>query len=211
MPKDFFMRYEPIEKPEFKSSLLDNPIDMSDFALGYTPAGDLLMKESPAARQLRSRFNLGYDNWDGPDLYSPGLNSGVNVEGKQAVQFFVNKGVSLHASAAIVGNLIQESSMNPEAIGDNNTSIGLAQWHGPRGEKLKKYAKNAGVSWKDPNIQLEFLWHELNTDYKNVLQELNSSKTVNQATDIFLEKFEKPKNPNESRQARRNYANYLLS
>lgn len=212
MAQDYFMRYEAIEKPVFESNLFDSPIDISGWAEGYSPSGNAIIKESPAAKELKSRMNLDYDNVDESQIYtSSSIGKGITGDKRKAIDFFVNKGLSPHAAAGIVGNLLGESSLNTGAVGDNNTSFGIAQWHNERGNNLKNFAKNKGKDWTDYDTQLEFLWHELNTDYKGVLDQLKNSTNVDQATDIFLEKFEKPKNPNQSRQTRRNHARSLLS
>lgn len=212
MPQDFFMKYEAAETPVFESALFDSPIDISDWAEGYSSSGNAIIKESPAAKELKSKMNLGYENVDSQTYNTTSsVSQGITGDKKKAVDFFINKGLSPHAAAGIIGNLIGESSLNTGAIGDNNTSIGIAQWHNERGNNLKNFAKQRGTDWKDYDTQLEFLWHELNTDYKGVLESLKSSTNVDQATDIFLERFERPKNPNQSRQKRRNYARSLLS
>lgn len=212
MPQDFFMKYEAAETPVFESALFDSPIDISSWAEGYSPSGNAIIKESPAAKELKSKMNLGYENVDSQTYNTTSsVSQGITGDKKKAVDFFINKGLSPHAAAGIIGNLMSESSLNTGAVGDNNTSIGIAQWHNERGNNLKNFAKQRGTDWKDYDTQLEFLWHELNTDYKGVLESLKSSTNVDQATDIFLERFERPKNPNQSRQKRRNYARSLLS
>ena len=53
-------------------------------------------------------------------------------KGKQIINFFVNKGLTKEQAAGIAGNLFMESSFNTDVLGDNNSSFGIAQWHGPR-------------------------------------------------------------------------------
>ncbi len=59
-----------------------------------------------------------------------------------AYNFFVEeKGYSPEIAAGIVGNLMQEShsNLNTQALGfDGTGSYGVAQWLGPRKEKLKQ-------------------------------------------------------------------------
>ena len=123
------------------------------------------------------------------------INSDKNKE--YAMNFFINKGLSQSVAAGIVGNLIQESNLNPGATGDRGTSYGIAQWRDPQKGKgrwtnLKKFAEKNGTSYKDLNTQLEFLWHELNTSYKGTLNKLNQSSGYKQATTVFMTNFEKP-------------------
>ena len=49
-----------------------------------------------------------------------------------ALRYFVNQGWAPEQAAGLVANLEAESSLNPDAVGDNGRSYGLAQWHGDR-------------------------------------------------------------------------------
>ena len=46
------------------------------------------------------------------------------------MEFFMSKGLSSHHSAGIVGNLMGESGLNPEAINPTSKAFGIAQWLG---------------------------------------------------------------------------------
>lgn len=51
---------------------------------------------------------------------------------QQAIAFFLAQGFTPTAVAHMVGSLIQESGLNPAAVGDNGTAFGLNQWRGDR-------------------------------------------------------------------------------
>lgn len=81
-------------------------------------------------------------------------------------------GFSEISTAAAMGNIHYESgSFNPEAIeggyDENNGGIGICQWTNSgrgtegRNTQLKQYASSKGTTWKDENIQVEFLMHEI--------------------------------------------------
>ncbi|MCL2085378.1 phage tail tip lysozyme [Candidatus Saccharibacteria bacterium] len=61
-------------------------------------------------------------------------------------------------AAAMMGNLIQESGLNPELVNSSSGASGLVQWMDGRLATLN--AKPGG--WRDINNQLEFLVEELN-------------------------------------------------
>jgi len=71
---------------------------------------------------------------------------------------------------------------------------GLAQWtYYTRKEQLLNYIKEKKTSIGSLESQLEFLYKELSSKYIKVLDALKNAKTVKEASDIVLTKFEKPK------------------
>ena len=112
------------------------------------------------------------------------------------INYFINKGLTRIQAKGIYGNLMQESGGNIQAISsDGHDSYGLAQWTGPRKQKLfEMYGPNPTIEQ-----QLDFLWWELNNTHKDALRALKQAKTVYDATKIFMDKFERP---------HRDYANF---
>ena len=81
---------------------------------------------------------------------------------------------------------------------------GLAQWtFHTRKQALLDYAKKRGVSISDLDMQLEFLWKELSGSYKGVLNALKSAKSVREASDVVLTKFERPADQSEAVKVKR--------
>lgn len=110
--------------------------------------------------------------------------------------FFLSKGLSKEAVAGIMGNLYAESGFNTSIYGDKGTSAGIAQWHAGRLTNLKKFG---GDKWKDLDIQLNYLWNELNGPYSKTLQALRNAKTAGEASHAFgygFERFKGFENPN---------------
>lgn len=105
------------------------------------------------------------------------------------VQYFVNKGLTLNQAKGIYGNLMQESGGNIKAIsGDGHNSYGIAQWTGKRKYKLfNMYGNNPSL-----DNQLDFLWWELNNTEKASLEALKNTNTIDEATRVFMRKFERP-------------------
>lgn len=71
---------------------------------------------------------------------------------------------------------------------------GLCQWTSSgRKAGLLAYARTKAKSIGDEDMQIDYLLHELSTSYKNVLSVLKTAKTVKEASDCVVTKFEKPK------------------
>lgn len=125
--------------------------------------------------------------------------------------------------AGLMGNLFAESSLNPLCFTGANTAnfmdgedyaarintgayskdqfahdgiaFGLAQWqYYTRKEALYDFAKNRGIGAID--VQVGFLLKELPA-YKTVWNTLQTAKSVKEASDIVLEKYEKPSNQSD--------------
>lgn len=125
--------------------------------------------------------------------------------------------------AGLMGNLKAESGFNPKnlqntfekrmgltddsytAAVDNgayknfatdSAGYGLAQWTSS-GRKQALLSSKGSRSIGDMAMQLDFLWVELTTSYKSVLNGIKSAKSVREASDIVLTKFERPKDQSE--------------
>lgn len=58
--------------------------------------------------------------------------------------------------AAIVGNWLLESTLDPKAVNPGGGASGLGQWLGSRLTGLKAFARKRGTSWQNPATQLLF-------------------------------------------------------
>ena len=111
---------------------------------------------------------------------------------RQAITFFKNQGFPDTSVAGIIGNLLVESGLNTNALGDNGTAYGIAQWRFDRQDKLKKKYPGPTNNYTTLNSQLNWIIDELNTNqFKPVLSALKEpSTTVDIATSIFDRKYE---------------------
>lgn len=123
------------------------------------------------------------------------------------VDYFVSKGLTRNQAKGIYGNLMQESSGNPNArSSDGHYSYGLAQWTGDRKQKLfQMYGNNPTVQQ-----QLDFLWWELNNTHKSALDSIKRTTSVSDATKVFMDKFEKPNAKFANFSKRLRYANSII-
>lgn len=103
-------------------------------------------------------------------------------------------GYSEIQTAAIIGNLYQESGLNPTRIESNGEGIGLVQWSFGRKQNLKNYAKSKGTEWTDLTTQLEFLVKELESSqfYSGYKDTFDNPYSINEAAEAFCWGFERP-------------------
>lgn len=110
--------------------------------------------------------------------------------------FLSGKGFTGRQSAAVIGNLKQESGLNPKALNSSSGAYGIAQWLGDRKNRLlakSYYTANESDSKKELQTQLDFLWEELETSEKASFDALKSATTtdVGELAVIFGEAFER--------------------
>ena len=147
--------------------------------------------------------------------------------------FFYNKLKNPYGVAALMGNLYVESKLNPKdlqgsyeksfkltddeytkAVDDctyqsfvrDGAGYGLAQWtYWSRKEGLYNYAKERGTSIGDLNMQLNYIWKEIQL-YKTAFNAIQNATSIRTASDVVCEKYEKPANQSEKgKQTRADY------
>jgi hypothetical protein len=118
-----------------------------------------------------------------------------NANDKIAFDYFVAKGLTDVQAAGIVGNLDQESEMNPKAVQPGGPGRGIAQWsQGDRWnaashDNVAWYAAKQGGSAWSLHTQLDFIWYELTTIGYG-FDHLKAAKTITQAVTAFQDHFE---------------------
>lgn len=96
-----------------------------------------------------------------------------------------------YTQAVDSGKISAEEFLHP--LPGKQYGYGIAQWTSPgRKSVLYTMAKSRGVSIADPETSLDFLWKELTESYSGVLSVLKSAKSVKEASDAVLKKFECP-------------------
>lgn len=126
-----------------------------------------------------------------PSSASSNLNiSGNSPQGnarvEQAMNFFMGRGLSRIASAALVGNFLTEApDLNPNAKNPKSGAEGLAGWLDTR--RTAMYAAGGKGNF---NKQLEYAWSELMGGENNAYVGLKNAKTVNEAL-MAAAKFER--------------------
>lgn len=132
----------------------------------------------------------------------------------KAFNYFVEKGLTPEQSSGIVGNLAQESTINLDSSIENSIgAFGIAQWLGSRRTDLNKFAKDNNRQPDEFNLQLDFIWHELNTTEKRAFKALKQTNTPQAAAEVFVNKFERSgeKKGDKGFDRRVNYASQFYS
>ena len=145
--------------------------------------------------------------------------------------FLKAQGLTDAGTAGLMGNLYAESGLRPNNLQNSYegklgmadaeytervdsgsyanfahdcAGYGLAQWtYHTRKANLHKFAKDAGKSIGDLEMQLSFLMQELSSSYKAVLAALKTTTSVRAASDIVLLQFERPADQSEARKKQR--------
>lgn len=179
---DLFVSYNQVQAPSY----LESP------QIEYTPIGEELTTQENLDRiQSRNQKKEGFAGWNLLEQNTQEISDDRTPTGNQIVDFFMNKGLTKNQAKGIYGNIMQESGGKHNIVSrDGHNSYGLAQWTGTRKARLfSKYGTNPTV-----NQQLEYLWDELNSTEKNALNALRNTTTVEDATKVFMQKFERPAN-----------------
>lgn len=179
---DLFVSYNQVQAPSY----LESP------QIEYTPIGEELTTQENLDRiQSRNQKKEGFAGWNLLEQNTQDIPDDRTPTGNQIVNFFMNKGLTKNQAKGIYGNIMQESGGKHNIVSrDGHNSYGLAQWTGTRKARLfSKYGTNPTV-----NQQLEYLWDELNSIEKSALNALRNTTTVEDATKVFMQKFERPAN-----------------
>ena len=150
---------------------------------------------------------------------------------KKMWDYFLSSGMNEYGVAGVMGNLNAESALRPcnlqntyeKKLGmtdaeytaavdsgaytnfvNDSAGYGLAQWtYWSLKRDMLAYHQNKGKSIGDLNTQMEFLVHQLSTQYKAVWNVLTSATSVREASDAMLLKFERPADQSEAVQEKR--------
>ena len=154
----------------------------------------------------------------------------IPLNEKAIWDFLYAKTNNAYGTAALMGNLFAESSLNPinatgnksgltneqytaitdERKNDNfvidNVAYGLVQWRfHTRKKGLYDLARQNETSVGNLRTQLEYLWKELQS-YKTAFNAVCTATDIRTASDIVMLKYEKPGNTSEA--AKRKRAEY---
>ena len=174
----------------------------NEFVEQYVPVQqDIKIEREPYFSNLKERLNDTFQSavktvsktgsWayggDMNNKFAGGGKKSWNSESaEKAIRYFMGKGMARHQAAGLVGNFIRESQLNPQAVNKYSGAYGIAQWLGPRKEKLfAMYGPNPTF-----DQELEFAWHELNNTHKSGLQHLLASKDAEEAARMGMGYYE---------------------
>lgn len=178
----------------------------------------LVKKAGTQADKQEAEFD-GSQTTPSKEVFTGTPSTGSEANIKRMWDFLKSKGLSDYAVAGIMGNIYAESSFRSNNLQgsyekklgytddsytqsvDNGSytnfikdsaGYGLAQWtYYSRKEDLLVFATNKKKSIGDFEMQLEFLWDELQ-DYKSMMKQLKEATSVKEASDLILHDFEAP-------------------
>jgi hypothetical protein len=109
---------------------------------------------------------------------------------EEAQAFFESKGWTREQAAGIVGNLVVESGLRTDALGDGGQAYGIAQWHPPRQAIFRQeYGKD--IRQSSFQEQLEYVNWELNNSEKAAGNALRGATTAADAAAIVDSQYER--------------------
>lgn len=112
----------------------------------------------------------------------------------------IEKGMPPHIAAGFVGNLMVESraSIDPHAVGDGGSAIGIAQWNDRR-PALIEFARKRGKDWQDLDTQIDFILHELETTEGRAKEQIWATTTPQDAALAVSRYYERSGIPHNER------------
>lgn len=154
-----------------------------------------------------------------------------NTNAEKIWNYLFGKGLPECAVFGLVGNMYAESGLLPNNLQDSYekrlgytdatytaavdngayrnfasdaAGYGLCQWtSAARKQGLYDLAESNRKSIADMETQLDWLWKELCSPYKSVLDGIMSSASIRAASDIILTKFERPADQGEKAKVKR--------
>ena len=191
-----------INKEEKLPDFLRNPQNYTD------PWSNLIRQSQRGALDM-----FGFKDVALPGQVVPGRVISEDDNAAKIFNFFKSKGFTNEQSAGWVGNLKHESGLDPTRYQEGGgPGRGLAQWEvGGRFEELKKFAATQGKSWKDLQVQLDFIWKELQTTEKEAYDLIKRATSVVSATKLISREYERPNPDYASNDKRLAYAQEVLN
>lgn len=100
-------------------------------------------------------------------------------------------GLTREQAMGVAGNLMRESSLNPNNENKTSGAFGIGQWLGDRKTKLFQYAKSKGETIPSLATQMEYMVKELQTDEIEAFKAIKASGSINEAAVIWGDRFER--------------------
>lgn len=143
------------------------------------------------ARDAINRMNGKGSN--GMSYYHPERTAWVKQREAQALDYFTSQaggGYSRAQAAGIVGNLMQESMLDPNSVNKTSGARGIAQWLGGRAQLFEKIE---GVPLQGSSFQkqLDFVRWELAHTENRTDKELRQTTATPNATLVFGSMYER--------------------
>lgn len=133
---------------------------------------------------------------------TPAPSSGsINDRKKYVYDRLINEGgLTPEQASGVIGNLMQESQLNPSAVGGAGEE-GIMQWHEARKDQFRKlFGKRVKDATLEEQVQY-MLWESKNWERKN-WDLLRKTTSAQEAAVVFSEEVERPGSPELQKRAR---------
>jgi hypothetical protein len=126
-------------------------------------------------------------------------------------------GVTEPQAAAILGNIGWECSgfkafqEKKPLKGSGAGGLGWCQWTGPRRDQFVNWLKDHGLDYHDDEANYGYLLYELQGTHRQSLNAVKGQPTINSATKVFMDVFERPNARYANLDGRINFANIALN
>ncbi|MDB5777612.1 MAG: hypothetical protein JWP38_3745 [Herbaspirillum sp.] len=155
---------------------------------------DLNAGEDDELKKRRAGM-LGYDSKGGLLKGSESAQSDAGGDLNDRQKYLASRlkmdGYSNAQSAGIIGSLMQESQLNPNAVNSKSGAIGIGQWLGSRKQDfLKKYGH--GLEKSTFEEQTDFMLWELRNTEKRSGDLLRRAPTPESAAQLHAQEYERP-------------------
>jgi len=177
---------------------LTDVIDKFETKLGMTSGQKALSRAIPIVGLAMGL----YDKLTGKTAQSQQTAQQQGNNSKQLMDYFMSQGWSKEQAAGIVGNLTQESGLNPNAKNASGMR-GIAQWNKAR---QKDFANWAGFGIDDPRAtlmkQAEFIQYELTKGKEQAAGiALSKQNTTIGASNAIFSGYERPGDDSAAKRA----------
>jgi hypothetical protein len=142
---------------------------------------------APAATPFQAEMQRQADTPPRPPRSVP-YARGASVSPSYLMEGLQARGFNRAQSAALIGNMVEESRLRPTAINKDEGAHGLIQWRDDaRGSRrfsnLQDFAQKQGKAWSDPDVQMDFIKHEMTNDpyERRMAQRFMNATTVEDA------------------------------
>ena len=113
--------------------------------------------------------------------------------GREAYKRLLAKGYNSKVLAAIIGNGVVESNLNPGAIGDHGTAFGINQNRFEKADYFNKEYSRADSSLQGLDKHIAAQYNSVKNNYPGIYKKVSSARNFNDAAMIYGKEYEKPK------------------
>ncbi|WP_416425582.1 phage tail tip lysozyme [Pseudomonas sp. App30] len=167
-------------------------------AQGYDSAQRAVYDKMPSAhvdddvsKPLRPEFQARLQQAPAMDQPAPLAQGSQSDAQQRALKFFMDNGYTREQSSGMVANLVAESGLKTDAVGDNGQAYGLAQWHPERQKEFKDFF-GKDIKGSSEQDQLNFILYELQNKEKSAGEALLKTKSPSQSASVMREMYERP-------------------